>query len=87
MSSTLELADSDVEFSDRRYGKNYVRLLHVRRRGSVHDVSELEVNVALTLKPTDDYVDGDNTHIVATDSMKNTVYVLAKQHGVSSSCA
>lgn len=31
-----------------------------------------------------DYETGDNSDIIATDSQKNTVYVLAKQHGVAS---
>ena len=31
-----------------------------------------------------DYETGDNSDIIATDSQKNTVYVLAKQHGISS---
>ena len=31
-----------------------------------------------------DYETGDNSDIIATDSQKNTVYILAKQHGISS---
>ena len=85
MATQKALSDEKVEFTDRRYGKNYVRLLHVRRNGPVHDVKELEVNVALTLKSIEDYTEGDNTQIVATDSMKNTVYSLAKLHGVKHS--
>ena len=37
---------------------------------------------ALTLNNHRDYIFEDNTDIVATDSQKNTVHVLAKQHGV-----
>ena len=76
------LADSQVEFVDRCYGKNYVRLLHVKRQGNWHQLKELEVNTSLTLETTKDYIAGDNSDIIATDSQKNTVYILAKQHGV-----
>jgi urate oxidase len=79
------LRDSDITFVDRRYGKNYVRLLHVRRDGRRHEVKELEVNTALTLNDAQDYLAADNKKIVATDSQKNTVYVLAKKLGVSGS--
>ena len=43
---------------------------------------ELEVCTALTLNNHRDYIFEDNSDIVATDSQKNTVHVLAKQHGV-----
>lgn len=76
------LPDAEVEFSDRRYGKNYVRLLHVSRDGGWHRVKEVEVNSKLTLRTTKDFVTGDNSDIVATDSQKNTVYILAKQFGI-----
>ncbi len=77
------LSDSDVEFADRRYGKNYVRLLYVERHGKRHDIKELEVNTALTLNNDNDYVRADNSSVVATDSQKNTVFALAKREGVS----
>ena len=77
------LADSEVEFVDRQYGKNYVRLLHVRREGRQHYIRELEVNTKLTLNNAKDYMKGDNSSIIATDTQKNTVYILAKKFGVS----
>ena len=79
----MALSDFDIQFVDRCYGKNYVRLLHVRRDGIRHYVKELEVSTALTLNDAQDYLKGDNSKIVATDSQKNTVYILAKKHGVS----
>lgn len=44
----------------------------------------MEVNTHLTLASKKDYLTGDNSDIVATDSQKNTVYLLAKKHGVTS---
>jgi urate oxidase len=50
----------------------------------VHIVKELEVSTRLTLSSQKDYLQGDNSDIIATDSQKNTVYVLAKKFGVKS---
>lgn len=65
-------------------GKTGVKLLHIKRDGALHSIQELEVNTHLTLATHKDYLEGDNSDIVATDSQKNTVYLLAKKHGVSS---
>lgn len=72
-----------ADFVNTSFGKNYVKLLQLRREGQVHHIKELEVNTALTLSTVKDYTIGDNSDIIATDSQKNTVYILAKQHGVS----
>jgi urate oxidase len=50
----------------------------------VHSIKELEVKSLLTLSTVKDYLHGDNSDIIATDSQKNTVYILAKKHGVKS---
>lgn len=73
-----------TEFEYTGYGKNYVKLLYLRRDGDIHFVKELEVSTELTLNNVKDYTHGDNSDIIATDSQKNTVYVMAKQHGVKS---
>lgn len=77
-------ADSRYEISSSRYGKNGVRLLHIARSGEVETARELEVSTRLRLSNTEDYTRGDNRYIVATDSQKNIVYVLAKKYGISS---
>lgn len=65
-------------------GKAGVKLLHIKRDGPVHSIQELEVSSQLTLASKKDFLNGDNSDIVATDSQKNTVYLLAKKHGVTS---
>ncbi|CAL8121738.1 unnamed protein product [Orchesella dallaii] len=74
----------EFDFVDTGYGKNHIRLLYIKRDGPTHYIKELEVNTRLTLDSKKDYLVGDNSDIVATDSQKNTVYILAKQHGVKS---
>jgi len=66
------------------YGKGGVKILHVSKQGSVHTIRELEVETLLTLNSHKDYETGDNSDIIATDTQKNTVYILAKQYGISS---
>lgn len=65
-----------------RYGKARVRLVRVRRRGDVHDVREYTVRVLCEGAFDETYLTGDNTRVLPTDTMKNTVYALAKQHDV-----
>ena len=66
------------------YGKSGVKILHLVKHGAVHTIQELEVESLLTLATSKDYEQGDNSHIIATDTQKNTIYVLAKQHGITS---
>lgn len=66
------------------YGKSQVRLTKVSRHGEHHQLKELGVDVELAGDFASCYTHGDNSRIVATDSMKNTVYVLAKNHPLES---
>lgn len=50
----------------------------------MHSIRELEVSTKLKLNNLKDYIHGDNSDIVATDTQKNTVYILAKKHGIKS---
>lgn len=62
------------------YGKARVRLLKVFRRGDQHDIKELDVSVQLEGGFAAAYTDGDNRLVVPTDTMKNTIQVLAHEH-------
>jgi urate oxidase len=64
-----------------RYGKERVRVLRVVRPASgVQSVYEVEASVSLEGDFADTYLTGDNSKVVATDTMKNTVHVLAQKH-------
>jgi urate oxidase len=71
-----------VVLTHNSYGKSQVRLTHVTRHGERHDLKELSISVQLEGDFAASYASGDNRNIVATDSMKNTVYVFAKKHGI-----
>ena len=62
------------------YGKSHVRLTKVVRNGTGHELFEITANIQLEGDFAAAYCEGDNRACIATDSMKNTVYVLAKEH-------
>ena len=64
------------------YGKSKVRIMRVRRDGNWYGVCELQLDVELQLSTVADYTGGDNSGVVATDSIKNTVHALAKKNKV-----
>jgi urate oxidase len=61
------------------YGKAKIRVLKVFRSGGRHSIKELDVQVMLQGRFDASYTKADNSLVVATDSIKNTVNVLAKQ--------
>src|SRR6186997_2720121 len=66
------------------YGKTGVRLTKVVRNGSVNELFEIEAAIQLEGDCEPAYRAGDNRHVVATDTIKNTVYVLAKENAFAS---
>jgi urate oxidase len=61
------------------YGKTRVRLLQVTRDGSRHDIIELNTQILFEGDLAESYVAGDNSKVLPTDTMKNTVYALARK--------
>jgi urate oxidase len=59
------------------YGKSDVRLVKVARRGDRHDLTDLTVAVRFEGDYDESYTNGDNSGVLPTDTMKNTVYALA----------
>jgi len=64
------------------YGKAAVRLVKVGRAGSRHDLSDLTVDVQLQGEFAATHASGDNSAVLPTDTMKNTVYALGKTTAV-----
>jgi urate oxidase len=65
-----------------QYGKAEVRLLHVSRDDGTHHIRDLNVSVALSGELAATHLSGDNSAVLTTDAQKNTVFALAKEHGV-----
>ena len=68
-----------TELAANRYGKQSVRLVRIVR-GPVHRVRDLTVAIALEGAFEPAFLQGDNGPVVATDTMKNTVYAFATEH-------
>lgn len=64
------------------YGKSRVRLFRVTRDGARHSVADLTVDVALEGAYQAVHLEGDNAAVLPTDTMRNTVYAMAKEHPV-----
>ncbi len=67
-----------IELGANRYGKAAIRLVRVWRDGRPHRLRDLTVAIALEGDFAAAHTDGDNSLVVATDTMKNTVYAFAK---------
>jgi urate oxidase len=69
-----------AKLTGHRYGKAEVRVLKILRDGPVHTLKDLEVAAYLKGDFASSYTSGDNSKVVATDTIKNTINVFAKQH-------
>ncbi|GMA15536.1 urate oxidase (plasmid) [Deinococcus metallilatus] len=61
------------------YGKAEVNLMKVSRDTPRHEIRELQVRVAMTGDFDAAHTQGDNTDLIATDTVRNTIYGLAKE--------
>ncbi len=69
-----------TEMGANRYGKESIRLVKVDKGSARHVIRDLTVDVALEGDFARSYTAGDNSLVIATDTMKNTVYALAPDH-------
>lgn len=67
------------------YGKSLVRMTKINRSGKIPTWKEITVEIELEGPEFGGcYYDGDNSKIVATDSMRNTVYVFGARNDLKS---
>jgi urate oxidase len=72
-----------MELTWNRYGKARVRLVKVRRHRDPHELVDLTIDVQLEGAFDLVYTEGDNRPCIATDTMKNTVYALARHDEIA----
>lgn len=65
--------------AENHYGKSRVRMVKVTRQPDRHDVKEMTIDISFEGAFEAAYKDGDNSGVLPTDTMKNTVYALASQ--------
>ncbi len=67
-----------ARLGENRYGKSRVRLSRITRHGDMHEFNECIVQVLLEGDFETAFTDADNSKILPTDTMKNTVYYVAR---------
>jgi urate oxidase len=67
-----------ITLAENSYGKSSVRVMKLKRDRPMHTVWEWKVEVLLAGDFKTCFTDGDNSAILPTDTMKNTVYSLAR---------
>jgi urate oxidase len=61
------------------YGKGRVRIMRVDRQAAQHRVSELNLSIMLRGDFSAAYTDADNRKVIATDTIKNVVNIVARE--------
>ena len=62
------------------YGKGRVRVMRVHRDGDRHEPRELSVQTLLDGDFAAAYTAGDNRSVIATDTIKNIAYIVAREN-------
>jgi urate oxidase len=78
--TSREATRKKIVLGRNNYGKSEIRLVKVKRDTDRHELRDLTVDVALEGDFEAVHLKGDNTGLLATDTMRNTVYALAKDH-------
>ena len=73
-----------ITLAENSYGKSRVRLARVKRHSGHHDFREWTLEILLEGDFESCFVAGDNSKILPTDTMKNTVYSLARTSSAES---
>lgn len=69
-----------IKLGENMYGKNAVNLSKIIRHSDHHEFRQISVNTSLAGDFETAYTKGDNSQILPTDTQKNTIYALAKDH-------
>jgi urate oxidase len=67
-----------ARLGENQYGKARVRLSRITRSADLHDFNEWTVKVLLRGDFESSFTNADNSKILPTDTMKNTVYSIAR---------
>ncbi|HEV2489768.1 MAG TPA: urate oxidase [Candidatus Acidoferrales bacterium] len=74
------MATPGIHLAENEYGVSDVRVLRVTRRDRHHEVKDMMLDVRCEGDFGTAHTAGDNRNILPGDTMKNTIYVLAKQY-------
>ena len=77
------MTENNIILGSNQYGKAEVRLVKITRDSDRHEIEDLNVSSQLRGDFQAAHLEGDNGHVVPTDTQKNTVYGFARD-GVGS---
>jgi urate oxidase len=69
---------SNIVLGHNQYGKAEVRVVKITRDTRRHEIEDLNVTSQLRGDFEAAHLEGDNAHVVATDTQKNTIYAFAR---------
>lgn len=69
-----------IQLQSQSYGKSRVRFTKVTRQDNIHYLVECTAHVQLAGEFEKTYITGDNSQVIPTDTIKNTVYAIASKH-------
>ncbi|KQM82720.1 factor-independent urate hydroxylase [Agromyces sp. Leaf222] len=72
------MTDPAIVLGPNQYGKAEVRVVKVTRDGPRHEIEDLSVTSQLRGDFAGAHLEGDNSHVIATDTQKNTVFAFAR---------
>ena len=79
------MMNDKYELKDMVYGKANIRVARAIKGPTQHQIRELTVSTQIGGKRLEKtFYDGDNSDVIATDTMKNVTFVLASQHSLES---
>lgn len=70
---------SNVVLTKNQYGKAENRVVRITRDTARHEIEDLNVTSQLRGDFTAAHLEGDNGHVVPTDTQKNTIFAFAKE--------
>src|SRR5215472_10217814 len=71
-----------IRLAEDNYGESQIRLLRLVRQEGRHDIRDLTLTIRFEGDFEAAHTKGDNRKIMPGDTMKNTVYALARQHSM-----
>ncbi|MDV6013806.1 factor-independent urate hydroxylase [Haloechinothrix sp. LS1_15] len=76
------MTGTSVRLGANRYGKAETRVVALRRDSDRHEITDVNVSIALSGELAATHLTGDNAAVLPTDTQKNTVYAFAKKYGI-----
>lgn len=82
--NNAQTSNGTVRLTENQFGKAENHVVRVYRDSTRHSIRDLNVTSQLRGDFLSAHTEGNNEHVVATDTQKNTVFAKAKENGITS---